>query len=54
MIFQFRQKIAYCFSIFLMLISFGMIKPNYSGESTTSNPTLDNKSEISLDIDEIT
>ena len=52
MITKIRQIIAYYLSISLIFISFGMLKPNYSGEPTLSTPTFKNKSEISLDVDE--
>lgn len=44
--------IAYYVSIFLIIISFGLLKPNYCEEPIESTPTFKNKSEISLEVDE--
>ena len=52
MITKMRKLIAYHLSLFLILMSFGMLKPNYSEEPTVSTPTFKNKSEISRDLDE--
>ena len=52
MITKIRQLIAYHVSLFLILISFGLLKPNDSGEPTVSAPEFKNSSEISLDVDE--
>jgi hypothetical protein len=52
MITKMRKLIAYHLSLFLILISFGLLKPNYSEEPTVSTPTFKNKSEISCDVDE--
>ncbi len=52
MITKIRQIIAYYVSIFLILISIGLLKPNYSGEPTVSAPVFKNNSEISLDVNE--
>jgi hypothetical protein len=52
MITKIRQLIAYHLSIFLIFISFGLLKPNLSGEPTASTSTFKNKSELSLDVDE--
>lgn len=50
MITKMRKLIAYHLSLFLIFISFGMLKPNYSEELTVSTPTFKNKSEISRDV----
>jgi len=52
MIKNIRKIIAYYISIFLMVVSFGLIKVNFSGEPTVSTPTFKNKSEISREVDE--
>jgi hypothetical protein len=52
MIKKMRKLIAYQLSLFLILISFGLLKPNYSEKPTVSTPTFKNKSEISCDLDE--
>jgi hypothetical protein len=53
MITKIRQIIAYHVSLFLILISFGLLKPNYSGDPTVSATQFKNKSEISLDVNEV-
>lgn len=50
MIAKMRKLIAYHLSLFLIFISFGMLKPNYSEEQTVPTPTFKNKSEISRDV----
>ena len=52
MIKKIRKTIAYYISIFLMVVSFGLIKVNFSGEPTVPTPTFKNKSEISREVDE--
>lgn len=52
MITKIRQIIAYQVSIFLMLISFGLLIPDYSEKFAASAPVFKNKSEISLSVDE--
>ena len=44
--------IAYYLSIALIFISFGIIKPNLSGDTTTSAPGYQNKSETSFTMDD--
>ena len=50
MITKLRKIIACCTSIFLIFISIGIFKPNFSGKSTISDPTYDDKSAISLNL----
>jgi hypothetical protein len=47
-----RKLIAYHLSLILILISFGLFKPNNSEEPTVSTSTFKNKSEISCDVDQ--
>lgn len=51
MITKLRQIIACIISIFLILISFGILKPNLSGKFTISDSIVNDKSVISLDVD---
>lgn len=52
MITKIRQIIAYYVSIFLIIISFGLLKPNYCEEPIEATPAFKNKSEISIEVDE--
>lgn len=52
MISKLRHMIAYYLSIALIFISFGIIKPNFSGDPTTSAPEYQNKSETSFTMDD--
>ena len=52
MIKKIHKLIAFHLSLFLLFISFGLLKPNFNGAPTASNPLFKNKSEISKDINE--
>ncbi len=51
MILKIRRIIAFNLSIFLMFISFGFIKPNFSGKSIMPDAIFKNKAVISIDVD---
>jgi hypothetical protein len=50
MLTKLRQIVASILSIGLVVISLGLLKPNFSGEPTLSYPGLNAKSTISIDI----
>ncbi len=51
MILKIRRIIAFNLSVFLMFVSFGFIKPNFSGKSIVPGAIFKNKAVISLDAD---
>ena len=51
MISKLRQIIACSTSIFLIILSLGFFKPNFYGKFNISDPTCNDKSEISLGVE---
>lgn len=52
MIQKLRKIIAFNTSIFLLVFSLGMYKPNFSGKATISEPVYNGNSAVSLDIED--
>lgn len=52
MIQKLRKIIAYTTSLFLLTLSLGLYKPNFSGKATISEPTYNGKSAISLGVED--
>ncbi len=51
MIQKLRKSIAFMTSLFLLVVSLGFYKPNFSGKSAISEPTYTGNSAISLNVE---